>query len=264
MKISASISRRQIQGSEIVGSKMSWFQEANIDKSTSEKLHQFKQQPNAGVSWIQRLLPTQSIFSYIQPTVRIYPIKCLRCLLIWSTHKCATTFILSNAAWRVQFQVKNTILPVDCFFPGLLSSLSYQVWTHGPCFLKLEASAPSNLVPFCSVSTKKFQLLENPSPLLTLSFPAGKYQTNLCLGTILALNFSCPEHTAILFPLARSFSHISGAEVCRREAIRIICQSSCHLTFFLTWHCWPLSPGLPGHCALGLPSQVLPRIYGPL
>lgn len=146
-------------------------------------------------------LSPPAIFSYVQPTARTYPIKCLRCLLIWSTNKHAVTFILSNPGWMVLFSVKNTILPMDCRLPGFLSSLSSQAWTHGPGFLKLEPWAPSNLVPLCSVSPKKISFLENASPLLRLPSPAGKHPTCVCLGPILVWNLSCPEHSMQSFSL---------------------------------------------------------------
>lgn len=106
----------------------------------------------------------------------------------------------------VQFRLKSSVLSKKhhsphWLFPPWLPFFSFlQVWTHGPCFFKLEPSAPSNLVPFCSVSPKKSLVVLNASPLLMLPFPAGKHPTSLCLSTILALNFSCPEHS--MWPLS--------------------------------------------------------------
>lgn len=186
--------------------------------------------------------------------MRIYPIKCLRCLLIWSTHKYAITFILSKSGWRVQFQVTNTILPIGCSLPGLLSSLSYQVWIHGPCFLKLEPSTPSNLVPSCSFSPKKI-----PVP--------GKFQlsAHAALSCWKTSNKSVPWHHSG-FELQLPFSLWPGpspTSLGQRCADRRPSESAVSLHVI-----WPSLPDTADLSPLGfqgtVPSVCLPSLCGPL
>lgn len=108
------------------------------------------------------------------------------------------------------FGKDNTILPIYCLPPGLLSSLSYSLdpW---PTFSQTRMLSSFKPCPFlqCLSPPKNSHSWKIPALCSWLLFTAGKHQTSLWLGTILALNFSCPEHSRQSFPVAGPSPHIS-------------------------------------------------------